>query len=46
MNKLTLTAEAIEAIERILEAGSTAEVSVNGDGVSVTRIYRKRMFPN
>lgn len=46
MSKLKLTAEAIEAIERILEEGSTAEVRVNGDGVSVTRIYRKRMFPN
>ena len=48
MNKseLKLTSGAIEAIERILAEGSTAEVRVNGDEVSVTRVYRKRMFPN
>ena len=41
-----LTPEAIRAIEDILREGSTAEVRASEAGVSVTRIYRKKAYPN
>lgn len=43
---VTLPPEAIRAIEDILREGSTAEVRVSETGVSVTRIYRKKAYPN
>lgn len=45
-SEVKLSAEAVKAIEAILAEGSTAEVRISGGMVSVTRIYRKRVFPN
>lgn len=45
-SEIKLSLEAIKAIEEILKEGSTAEVRVNENTISVTRIYRKRIFPN
>lgn len=44
--KVNLPPEAVRAIELILLDGSTAEVRLMPDGISVTKIYRKRVFPN
>lgn len=42
---MTLTPEAIKAIEEILLTGSTAEIRAMENGVVVTQVYRKRRFP-
>ena len=41
-----LSPDAIRAIEEILADGSTAEVRASENGITVTRIFRKRAFPN